>query len=419
MISLDPFVLGHSRLLNHEAMLSLFVLISLLALLMHVLSEHKWSHLLISGAAAGLAQLTKSSSAVIVPVVVLLLLLDLRQQRADRWRSRVRRFAASLGAWLGMVIVVYVAFWPGMWVAPAKMLSEVFGNALSYAFTGSRLSVAGGTSAAPFQPHLGELAQWGQSILWRTTPITWLGAILGIGAAVRPGFKTRLVLISVLITGALFVALFGVASGRNSAHYVLTSYVALDVLAAAGLTWGVGWLGKRAPAASREWLPALILGGAVIAQGASGLPFYPYYYTYYSPIMEASEPGRQNSNAGYGEGLELAAEYLKAIPNAHQSTATVFYGRGCFSYFFPGKTEPLKPIYAEAGNVPQLRQVLHESEYLVIYYVLEKGRDSPANVMRALQGATPDKTIWLNDIEYVRIYRVGALPSNFYDQLKP
>ncbi|HSR19950.1 MAG TPA: hypothetical protein VLL49_03455, partial [Anaerolineales bacterium] len=81
--------------------------------------------------------------------------------------------------------------------------------------------------------------------------------------------------------------------------------------------------------------------------------------------------------------------------------------------------EPLKTVYAEAENVPQLQQVLRRSQYLVIYYALQHGRNAPANVMRALEDLTPETTIWLNGIEYVRVYALHELPSDFYDRLWP
>jgi hypothetical protein len=149
------------------------------------------------------------------------------------------------------------------------------------------------------------------------------------------------------------------------------------------------------------------------------VPFFPYYYTYYNPIMEEREPGLQDPNFGYGEGLDLAAAYLRQMPAAADSTVMAFYGRGPFSYFYPGTTEPLKTVYADAENVPQLQQILRKSDYLVIYYALEKGRDSPRNVMRALQDAVPEKSIWLDGLEYVRIYSLKTVPPNFYDQLWP
>jgi hypothetical protein len=135
--------------------------------------------------------------------------------------------------------------------------------------------------------------------------------------------------------------------------------------------------------------------------------------------MEAADPGRQNPNFGYGEGLDLAAAYLDQKPGAESSAAMAFYGRGPFSYFFQGTTEPLKTVYADAENVPQLQEILRNSDYLVIYYALQRGRNSPANLMRALDGSTPEATIWHNGIEYIRIYSLRDMPEAFYERLWP
>jgi hypothetical protein len=213
--------------------------------------------------------------------------------------------------------------------------------------------------------------------------------------------------------------LFGIASGRNSAHYVLTSYAALDILAAIGFTEAAARWSARRGAEKARAVPALLVAGVVVLQAGSALPFFPYYYTYYSPIMEALETGRQNPNFGYGEGLDLAAAYLDRKPAAADSTAVAFYGRGPFSFFYRGTTEPLKTVYADAENVPQLQDVLRRSDYLVIYYALQHGRDVPSNVMHALEDAIPEKTIWLNGIEYARIYAVQELPGDFYQRLGP
>ena len=76
-------------------------------------------------------------------------------------------------------------------------------------------------------------------------------------------------------------------------------------------------------------------------------------------------------------------------------------------------------MYADAENVPQLRQILGQSDYLVLYYALQKGRDVPANVMRAVEDVAPEKSIWLNGIEYVRIYSLASMPADFRDRLWP
>ena len=418
LTSFDPFFLGHSRLLNHEGMLSLFVMISLLALVMHLFFEKKWVYLLISGAAAGFAQLTKSSSIILLPLIGLSFLVELFIHQEVGWRKRILKVLYEFLAWAGMLGIVYFVFWPGMWVAPGEMLYQVFGNALSYAFEGARLSVTGGVQPAEFHPQIGDVVYYIQSVLWRTTPVVWIGALLSLVPLFRQKWEQRFTLFSVFLIGLLFILLFGIASGRNSAHYVLTTYVSLDILAGVGWVHGVDAASKLLPERFKRILIIAVLATAIAIQAESAFAFFPYYYTYYNPIMEAAQPGRENPNFGYGDGLELAAKYLAQKPGAANTTVIAFYGRGPFSYFYPGKTEQLKPVYANAENVPQLIQILHESKYLVIYYELERERDSPANVMRALEGVTPEQVIWLNGIEYIRIYRPDTLSPHFYEVLQ-
>jgi hypothetical protein len=231
--------------------------------------------------------------------------------------------------------------------------------------------------------------------------------------------QRRLVLLSLAVMGVLIILLFGLASGRNSAHYVMLAYAALDILAGAGWVWAAAWIARRIVPATAQIAAGGILAAVVAAQGLSAVPFFPYYYNYYSPIMEASEVGRQNPNFGYGEGLELAASVLETRPGAADSAAMAFYGRGPFSYFFTGRTEPLKPVYADAENVPQLMQLLRRMDYLVIYYAVQQGRASPANLMRALEGIAPETTIRMNGIEYVRIYAMESMPLEFFERLRP
>ena len=419
MIALDPFFLGHSRLLNHEGMMTLFVLVSILALIAHLFHDRNRSLLVVSGAAAGLAQLTKSSSVVIVPVAALLFLVAAAWARPTEPKRRLPIIIGDLGIWLVTLGVVYVLVWPGMWVAPGTMLQQVFGNAFSYAFEGARLSAVAVAPSAQFQPRLVDVSLYVQSMLWRTTPVVWLGVLLAAATLARMDLGRRVVVIVLAVVGALFILLFGLAGGRNSAHYVLVSYAAMDILAAAGYVKAAALWVRQPGMGKMRMLPALVAGSAVILQASSALPFFPYYYNYNSPLMEALEAGRQNPNFGYGEGLDLAASYLDQKPAAADSTVMAFYGRGPFSYFYSGRTDPLKTVYADAENVPQLLQNLQRSEYLVIYYALQHGRNSPPNVMRALEHATPERTIWLNGIEYVRIYALDSVPEDFFDRLRP
>lgn len=84
-ISSAPYFLGHSRVLSHEALVAFFVLASLLGMLAYLEFERKWFFLLISGASAALAQLTKSSAMAMFPVIALMLAIAIfeKQRNAD------------------------------------------------------------------------------------------------------------------------------------------------------------------------------------------------------------------------------------------------------------------------------------------------------------------------------------------------
>jgi hypothetical protein len=58
----------------------------------------------------------------------------------------------TLGGWFIILIAAYTVFWPGMWVAPGRMLYDVYGNAFSYAFKGAQLQLT-----QNLQPSIGSL----------------------------------------------------------------------------------------------------------------------------------------------------------------------------------------------------------------------------------------------------------------------
>jgi len=180
--SFDPFFLGQSRLLDHEAMLSLFVMISVLAFYVYLSQGRKNIFLFVSAIAAAFAQLTKSSAIAILIPIGILLLIQIFQQRQNSLIQIIWDHAKIFILWLFALVLTYFIFWPGMWVAPGKMLYEVYGNAFSYAFQGARLAVTEDLQPAQFSLNNGFSGIWDLSmvLLWRTTSLTWLGILFGL-----------------------------------------------------------------------------------------------------------------------------------------------------------------------------------------------------------------------------------------------
>ena len=104
--------------------------------------------------------------------------------------------------------------------------------------------------------------------------------------------------------------LFGIQHGTKPPHYILTAYLAVDLIAGLGWSRAIEALSRLRPQFQSAWLTTGIVTGVLALQLISALGFYPYYITYYDPVLEALQPGIQNPtlrNTGYGVGLDQAA----------------------------------------------------------------------------------------------------------------
>jgi hypothetical protein len=426
LTAFDPFFLGQSRLLNHEALLALFGIIAILAQLAYLFQGRRPAMLIISAVSAALAQLTKSSGlALLAPLGVILLIQVVQDHRAGAGLGKAIFGAAKVfGIWLAVLVAAYTLLWPGMWVAPGEMLYQVYGNAFSYAFRGARLiAIQGAQTTAPsLETDPGNLIALVYTIIGRTTPATWMGCLLGIALWFTRDRRqdqpiTRWMNYLMLIIAAVFVLMFGLAQGRNSPHYTLSSYAALNLFAGTSWFYALNWIGKRSAFLRPMRTQVLALSIVLISQAASAIPdYYPYYFTYENPVLSRAFP-QAAPQFPYGEGLELAAQYLSGLPNADQMTALSYYGRGCFSYFFPGRTELFKPHYVDQRQEQDLLKALVRSDFLVIYFANQGHIEKYDKLIGALEAIDPEIEIWLNGYKYVVVYRTDAIPSAVLDTI--
>lgn len=418
LASIAPFFLGHSRLLNMESMASLFTLASFLGIYVYLKQDRKIIYLLFSGAAFGLAQLTKSTSIALAGVVGLILFVNLFQRNGKALGAKVWDAFKTFIVWFATAALVYFILWPGMWVAPEKMLSEVYGNAFSYAFQGARLDVTEELEPAKFSvvtrfdAVLQYLRWWASS----TTFITWLGLIF-TGFIFIPQKKDltfswiRPLLIYLTVLGVSFILMFGIAQGRNDARYIMTSYVCFDVMA--GIGWGYIWrlVQNRWAGLNHVWLTMVVFVVLILGQIGFGLPYAPYYFTYKNPFA------KQAATLGYGEGMDQAADYLAQKPNAKNIRAYVYNGMGTFSYFFPGETLVFKRVYLVEKDYAQVVNDMRNSDYLVLYPIVREKQPETEVMYEVLEGIQPEKVILINGLPYIRIYDISKIPQGVFDLL--
>ncbi len=419
LVMLDPFFLGHSRLLNHEGMLAMFVLVSFLGMQVYLNKDRKLIYLLISAAMFGLAQLTKSSSVVVIPLFGLILFVGLFRENERSTGAKVGDAVKTFVIWFAAAFLVYVLVWPGMWVAPRKMLGGVYGNAFSYAFQGARLDVTEELQPSSFNlvTGFGGILQYVRSWVDSSTPITWIGLAFAIfilfskdKQRLTAPIKSTLAYLAVL--GWLFIVMFSVAQGRNSPHYILSSYVAFDVMA--GIGWGYMLLQvqSRWGGLSKTYMAVGMVAVLAAVQIGFGLPYAPYYFTYKNPFAA------QAATLGYGEGLSQAADYLAEKPNAQGIRAYVYNGLGTFSFYFPGETLILKRVNVLNDDFVTITTELRSSDYLVLYPITRHIHPETEKILGELEGVVePEKVIYINGLEYIQIYRVADIPESVYEAL--
>jgi 4-amino-4-deoxy-L-arabinose transferase-like glycosyltransferase len=423
LMAFDAYYLGHSRLLTQEGLLSAFLLLSILAYFSFENIRREWIYLVVSGVSAGAACLTKSPGIIIIPMVVLIVLL----RGWARWRepphstdtvrlgSHLRGVFVPLLLWAAILCCVYFVFWPSMWVDPAGTLSKVYGAAQTFVEQGdaSVLTRVGEVEGFRFK-----FGVYLSSLLWRSSPIVWLGVLLAIvavfggqrGAAGRS--LTPWAIITLIVFTFSFLLMMAIGGAKSGGHYIMSSHLALDIVAGLGYAvWLEALWGKAAFRLRRVWT-GLAVAALALFQCMSAVWYYPYYLNYYNPLLGGPRLGAQRAGVGYGEVLDQAARYLAQLPEAEHLTAMSWYGPVSFAPFFPGKTEPLWPKTSwTERDVERLRR----SDYLVVYYQHQINRNLPPKLLAGLKDVPTWHTIFVHGVEYIRIYPVDELPQQVFE----
>jgi 4-amino-4-deoxy-L-arabinose transferase-like glycosyltransferase len=129
MFAFDPLYLAYSRLLLPDALLTSFMTLSLLSFM--ICLRHGWTlrYIAFSGITAGLAFLTKAPAALLVPIIGVLtaynLFLEARKGQQLQWQ-RVRQVILALTIWGSLAALVFLLFWPAMWVDPVGTVKKTF-----------------------------------------------------------------------------------------------------------------------------------------------------------------------------------------------------------------------------------------------------------------------------------------------------
>ena len=196
----------------------------------------------------------------------------------------------------------------------------------------------------------------------------------------------------------MLYALFITLGAKKFDRYLLPVYLPLDLLA------GMGWAAlalataRRLSAGRRKWLPGALVAIPVALQAGFALPHYPYYFTYFNPLLGGPARAPQVMMIGLGEGLDEAARYLNGKADAQ--TVASWYRGGSFNYIFDRDAVDIDEFY--------------KADYAVTYAHQWQRQVPDKRLLDYFASLTPEHVVALKGLEYARIYNLHAAPPPTY-----
>lgn len=405
LVALSPFQAAQSRVLHTDALITAFMVISILSILGYWLQGWRWYWLIISGICAGLALLTKPVSWVLIPNLIVLGLFSLfycRQTGIWQGRKHIWRMVGGWLAWDITAIIVIFALFPALWIMPV----EVITTSLSFV---TALSSAG-------HPHyfLGAPTQ-DPGILFY--PVGWLLhssplELIGIGVLVatvlyavwkqrtdflRRQITNRPIEVALLIYVGMLI-LYATASPKKMVRYSLPAFPVIDIFVAYGLIWLWDKMANLRSGFMRQWPLSLLYGLVIVVQGWLLASSYPYYFTYFNPLLGGASTAVWIMGISWGEGMDKAATYLNQLPNAENLTVSICRGDSVFEPFFVGdKVLPCAKV-----------EQIMSSDYIV-YYLWNRMTDSEDYYWPYFRDhQLPEYRATLAGVDYALVYRHPA-----------
>jgi hypothetical protein len=407
LIALNPFLLAHSRIVNGDAGAAGLMFLSLLAFLW-LWRGSGLRMAALSGGLGGLALLTKLPSPLIVPFIGLSAVVGWQRDR------RTRFWLKALLIWGLAALLVFAVLWPAMWVNPLGTLQQMWHDAFE-------VGEAGEGHSTFYRGQVVDDPGWGfypYAVAFRLTPVVLAGLLLLVlifrrGSQDRHVIGYRLSTVT-LIVYVLFIYVFSSLSPKKLDRYVMAVFPALDMLAAIGyaqisnIKYQTSNVKRQTSNVKRQisklacWL--LIVGVLAVAFVA---PYFPYYLSYYNPLLGGIRRAVREVPIGWGEGLEEAAAWLNAQPDAKSLQVSAWYSDIFFPYFVG------EHVSFSSSGKSQLA-----ADY-VVFYVNQVQRQKPyPALVRYLQAQEPAYTVYVKDVPWVWVYRAPGMQISMPDQVQ-
>jgi hypothetical protein len=305
--------------------------------------------------------------------------------------------------------------------------------------------VVAGLRGAASQPHNRGSFFWGQPVpdpgfgfywaatYFRLTAVTTIGLILGViyffahgrqfisGAArrtrplktqsdrtapVKETSTNRLLNLFLLLSFIVFYIVFLSFGSKKQDRYIVPILPMVSLVAA----WGYVWLaGKLRPGYWQNAFLALMVSLQALITFTSA----PYYLSHYNRLAGGSRNAPRMLLVGWGEGLDLAARYLNARPEAETVRVSSWY-HSAFEPFFVGQA------IETAGNekISRSAKPALTADYVVLYINQVQRQMPTPGLIQYYQSFPPEHVVTIDGIEYAYIYPSPAMQHAFSGEVR-
>ena len=334
-VAWSPYFVGLSRQLHPDGLLAALSVLALALWLVWMYDGQRPRDLAGAGIILGLALLTKTTAIFVGVTGVLLVAMEL----AKGLRHGTPRWSLLTGGvvWALLAAATFVLLWPAMWRAPVAVLQRIIDQMAHYQgevhslptyFRGRVVHDDPGWLFYPFV------------VAWRMSPLTLIGLPLTAWVAWRrraPLAQTaaRNAALGLLLFAAVVVLVLSTGAKKID-RYVLPALPALDILAALGWTGVAGAVTAARGTPRNRMLATAALVGVILLHGLFTLWQFPYYLTYFNPLLGGARVAPRVMMIGWGEGLEQVGAWLGQQAHDGPLHVVSWYDDGPLSYTMPG-----------------------------------------------------------------------------------
>jgi 4-amino-4-deoxy-L-arabinose transferase-like glycosyltransferase len=433
-LALNPFHIGLSRVIHHDALSTTFMTLSALTALIFWGQRENRRWLIASGILGGLGFVSKSPALFLMPFIALVgvwfTVVEARRQAV--WYSFFVRklFTVTLlngVLWFLIALLTAVAVWPAMWVNPVETVEMVL-------FVGSKYATGGHAKGNFF---MGEISNDPGALFYpvtwayRSTPLVMAGVLFALGgwgwwlfrrpradrrsqeekpaAGYLDSFFAYLPLLLLFVIGYYLLMTVG---DKKQGRYFLPAYPWIDIIAAGGLVFIVNAVSRLF---NRDRATALVAGwglGAVVAlllllNGYFVTSHYPYYFTYYNPLLGGIRGAEKVLTVGWGEGLDQAAAYLNSQTSPNQTRVSSWYQSTFAPYY-----------YGSAISYSKEKGKALAGDY-VVFYINQVQRRFPDEILFEYYARrfNPKHVVTLHGVDYAWVFPGLGIDHYIDDQV--